>query len=259
MNDDFSPLETIQLAMRKWWLIALLMILGGLFGILFYQLRQPVYEATVAFSMGIDYTRTGPISQYDGDHALGMAGTLISSTRIKEEVISTARENGFEIEFDSLHENSFLERKAHVWILRVQSEDPATAASLANFWAEIALRELTNAYQHALEKEKLERYGLSLVNCLEMTVSTQPISAPCQFGSMRSLQEEITLVQANIMEEKQASYNIFPGLLFGEVSKAVVPTDPVRYGRGSLALAGMVIGFTIALLLIHIPRKQRRL
>ena len=257
MDNDFSPLETINLILRKWWLLALMLAVGGLVGILFFQMRQPIYEATVSFAMGIDYTRTGPITQYDEDHALGMAGALITSSRIKEKVVEKAAYRGIDIGFDQLHTNAFLERKAHVWILRIQHENPETAAQLANIWAEIASNRLEEAYQHALKKESLERYAISLSDCLQMSVASGPVLATCQVISVEELQEMIAQLNDKILAEKQASYNIFPGLLFGEVTQAVVPQKPVRYGRGSIVLAGMSIGLIAGIFLIHTPLNRQ--
>lgn len=258
MDDEFSPAEAVKNALHKWWLIALTTAVGGLLAILFFQLRQPIYEATVSFALGIDYTRTGPITQYDEDHALGMVGMLITSTRVKEEVVSTAQEQGIEVSFDQLHLNSILERKAHVWILRVHHPDPQTAADIANIWADVALARLEEAYQHAVRKELLERYASSITSCLETITVGQPVLAPCQNLTLDEMQSTLAQLEDEIFAEKQASYNIFPGLLFGEVTKAVVPNRPIRYGRGSLALAGMAMGLIAGLLIVQVASSLRQ-
>lgn len=258
MDDEFSPAEAVKLALNKWWLIALTTVVGGLFAILFFQLRQPIFEATVSFTIGIDYTRTGPVTQYDEDHALGMAGSLITSTRVKEEVVAIAQEQGIDVSFDQIHLNSILERKAHIWILRVHHQNPEVAANIANIWADVAMARLEEAYQHAIQKENLERYASSITSCLEMVIASQPVFATCHNMTLDEMQSTLAQLEEKIFAEKQSSYNIFPGLLFGEVTKAVVPNQPIRYARGNLAIAGMVIGLIAGLLIIQVVPNLRQ-
>ncbi len=79
MLASFSPREKVLTILTYWWVVAAAAILGGLAGLGAYALKTPVYEAQVHIAIGIDFTRTGYMEQYDKDLALGAAAGVILS------------------------------------------------------------------------------------------------------------------------------------------------------------------------------------
>ena len=207
MSSDFSPLETLQAAARKWWLLAGLMLIGALAGLAFSLLQPPVYEAVVSFSLGIDFTRTGVMTQYEQDLALGMAGNQIRSTGLARQVAEDARAAGIDAAKE-LIDGSTIEQ--HFWNLRVQHTDPQAAAFLANAWAERAMDWLEEAHRHAENLESLQAYSRSLESCLAQFAAAEPASRLCNPANLDELQQELALVRAAMETEQAASRNIIP-------------------------------------------------
>ena len=54
-SSDFSPLEAFNLALRRWWLIAIFRPVGGLLGWGFSRLHAPRYDAQALLVINIDY------------------------------------------------------------------------------------------------------------------------------------------------------------------------------------------------------------
>jgi len=257
MSSDFSTLETLQAAARKWWLLAGLMLIGALAGLAFSLLQPPVYEAVVSFSLGIDFTRTGVMTQYEQDLALGMAGNQIRSTGLARQVAEDARAAGIEITAKELIDSSTIERKHYIWNLRVQHTDPQAAAFLANAWAERAMDWLEEAHRHAENLESLQAYSRSLESCLAQFAAAEPASRLCNPANLDELQQELALVRAAMETEQAASRNIIPALLFEDTLLAEVPSQPRLYNRIPLMLAGAFIGLIAGLWLVYLRTPQR--
>ncbi len=100
---SFNFLDLLKaIAARGFWLV-IAMIAGGLLGWGVTTFKHPLYEADAVFTVTIDYTRTGYLSDIQEDQAMRGIGSLIGSDYILQKTID---------ESNSIHANfSFSEIK----------------------------------------------------------------------------------------------------------------------------------------------------
>ncbi|MCD4672804.1 MAG: hypothetical protein K8R77_09085 [Anaerolineaceae bacterium] len=256
-NSQFTPKNTLDAALRYWWLVVAAMLLGAGAGWAFHRARPEIYESRASLAAGIDFARTGPLSDLEEDQAMELVGDVIKATDTKLMAIDLARTQGVDVPLESFDVNSFPERQNYLWVLRVRHVAPEASAVLTNAWLDAAYAALEEAYGHALIAEGLLQYTQSLTSCLENSVSSEPVQTLCSAGNLAEIQEELLVVNEAKKEEILASRGLFPAMAFTVVDRAPVPSAPIQYGRNTLVLSGAVLGFVLAVWLIYlqIPSK----
>ncbi|MRR31505.1 hypothetical protein EG834_14540 [bacterium] len=241
MVATISPREKALTILTYWWVVAAAAILGGLAGLGIFALKEPVYEAQVSITMGINFARTGYMEQYDKDLALGLAGSLIYSADVLQQVVDDAQAENIAVDFASLKHDSSLERKSYEWILRVRHTNPEQAVFLANHWIDLGVASLGTALQHAVSADGLQEYMNSLETCVEQ-VAVNAVVPACPYASLTELQTNLSRTENEFLLEKQAARNVFPYISYQVTQLATTPQAPVVYGRNNLVLAGLLIG-----------------
>ncbi|HCU56883.1 MAG TPA: hypothetical protein DF984_01395 [Anaerolineaceae bacterium] len=208
-------IETMNNLFRRWWLIAVFAIVGGLLALAFSALKPPKYEAEAIFSASIDYRdinfenlvdeTESPLtfSQYDIDMALSAVHTVL--LQVRDEAFTFAQSLDPSLEAETFENNMLIERQLGLWYLRYRHEDAQTAQSIVNYWAELGI---------------------------------------------------------DVMKAGQAAETIEPYVLVELTSEASLPQSPVYQNRNTLALAGIVAGFALGILVVDIqyrfiPRKEQ--
>lgn len=255
MDKSFSPLETFKRALRYWWLIFLLMVIGGLTGWVIHLLRPATYEASATISFAIDYGQTGQLTDVEEDQMLGLVGDVIASPQVIDKVIAHGQQEGLIIDPVVFKKSIFPERKDYLWIMHVRLSDPQAAARLSGLWSEEAYAMLSSALDHATTASKVQKYMDGLVSCLQQTVVTQPDQALCD-QDLAKIQQDLLAAGKELHQEQLASQGVLPALRFDEPAKPLVPTSPVQGGRNQLVLAGAIIGFLLGVMSLYldIPR-----
>jgi uncharacterized protein involved in exopolysaccharide biosynthesis len=244
-ENGFAPLHALQTTMRFWWFIFLLMLAGGGIAWLIHRIQPSQFEAVARFSANIDYVSTGPLSQYEEDTALNGIGDLIYSNAVIQKVVDRAAAEGIRTSLVELKRAAVLERRFDIWELRVRNADPNLAERLANLWVEQGQAALIEGYQHALQADHINRYLLSLENCLAETAASEPSSAQCSRARFAQIQEDIRQAGKVLSQERLASRGLFSGVMIGPVDQASLPEKPVIYQRNQVILAGCLIGFLL--------------
>jgi len=257
MLATISPREKALTILTFWWVVAAAAILGGLAGLAIFALKDPVYEAQVSITMGIDFARTGYMEQYDKDLALGTAAGIIYSADVLQQVVDEAQASDIPVDYDTLKNDSIIERKSFVWLLRVRHNDPEQAAILANRWMELGIAALDTAAQHAIRADGLQEYMNSLETCLEQ-VAVNALVPACPYHSVNELQSELSVSQTEFLLEKQAARNLFPQVTYSVSQPATLPQAPVNYGRNNLVLAGLLIGLLAGITFVTSGFSTRR-
>ncbi len=243
---EFSPRDELDRILRQWWLIALFTIWGGLVGWLIFQTRTPVYEAEAVFTISIDFTQTGELTQFEEDHAVSGILTILYSTPVLDQVLVEAHNQGIPVDLPGLLSQSSFERKQSRWMLRVRDRDPQRAATLANLWADATLTALQEAHRNALTAQARQAYLVFLQGCLApATPGTGTEGVACSELDPAELPEEIDQTARELQQELADSQGIFPALVFDLAQRAHIPTEPVRYGLNSMIFAGAMIGFLL--------------
>ena len=240
-----SPWLALQTSLRFWWLLVLLITLGGVGGWLFFLSHPPLYEAVTNFSVGIDFVQTGNMSQFEEDVAINTLGDLLLSNSVVDQVVAQARAEGLMVDYQTIRRMTLAERKLNVLNLRVQSTDIALAEHVAQVWVKVGWQTLREAYVHAVQAERLDRYISGLETCLEKAVVIEPAQTLC--GDMRFEEVQNSLREAGVVlaAERVASHGLFAGLRLGEEEAPVVSPRPVRYGQGQSVLAGSLLGLLL--------------
>ena len=257
-EDAWVPLEALQRALQRWWWIVLLMLLGGAAGEVIHRIQPPLYESQAAFSFGIDFARTGALTDIEEDYALGVAGDVLNGDAVLQGVQQRAAQSGLALDAAALRPMLFAERRNNVWLLRVRSEDARKARQVAQLWADEAQAQLEQAYQHAAQVDALQRYQDSLVGCLQNSVATEPAHAVCNLGNLAAIQQEIEQTGQALKTEKAASRGLFSALTFERSQEPALAAAPRGTQRPVLILAGALVGFLLSLWLVQIPGRHGR-
>jgi hypothetical protein len=248
MKNSFIPFDIFKQATLSWWWVAILMIIGGLLGLFIHGFTPPIFEAQAIFSITIDYTRTGYLSDIQEDQAMRGIGSLIGSDLILQRTVMAALTKGLDITLDEFKQKSTLERGEFEWFIRFRDKDAHRAADLVNQWADNAFQELSDASLHALRAEELSNYLDSIETCLQRTTFGSDAKAPCSFPNLPIILEEIQKTGEIVYQEKEASRGLMPALSINLVEKSPVPSSPVVYNRNAFILAGSLIGLLIGII-----------
>jgi capsular polysaccharide biosynthesis protein len=264
MSDlEFSPRQTIKVIFSRWYIMVILMVLGGLSGLLFHYLQPPIYEATAGITINLYFDKR-ELTQYEADTALNAAGAIISSTRFSDTFLEELQNRGFSLQDTSrIQKNSSIDALQSVWDLHVRDTDPEAAAEYANLWATIAEQTLNDALVHALLAEQLQNQINSLQSCLPpLTPIPDPpiVVEACHSYSLDDIHTALQSRATEMAEEQHLSQGILSITSISLNHSAAVPAEPVLYGQGNLVLAGACIGFFLSLWVTNIPnvRLHRR-
>ncbi len=251
MPEAFSPYDFMAHMLRYWKLVILMMIVGGLTGWLIHLSKPPLYESQSSISFAFNVTRYGPLPQIDEDAAMGAVGTIIATSPVPEFVYQQALHNGIhDLDPFPVGRSVFIERKSYQWVIRVRNPDPQAAAFIANSWAQRAFQELQVVSQHAERADALRIYLQSLESCLERMVVTEPSTAQCSLGSQADLLRLLQTVGAEFLTEQSLGRGFLPYLLFNPPGQAAPAIQPDQFGSNTLVLAGILIGFLLAILVV---------
>jgi capsular polysaccharide biosynthesis protein len=257
MSDfEFSPRQTIKVIFSRWWVMVILMILGGLFGLLFHFLQPPVFEATAGITIDLYFDKR-ELTPFEADAALNAAGAIISSTRLSDTFLAELQNRGFSLQDVSrIQKNSSIDAMKSVWDLHVRDYDPEAAAEYANLWASTAEQTLNDALVHSLLAEQLQNQINSLQSCLPpLTPVQEPLIVveACHSYSLDDIDTRLESWAIEMADEQRLSQGILSITSISLNHSAAVPAEPVLYGQANLVLAGACIGFFLSLWVTNIP------
>jgi len=267
---DFSPLEAFEFALRRWWLIAIFVLAGGLLGWGFTRLHAPRYDARAMLVITIDYQQAPELVQqtddhYMEDHIIGAAYAVVISTYVLDQVNAELQAQGYSLDWKKYIRNLAWERKRSEFWLRVRDRDPKMAVTVADLWAEKAYSALVEFHQHAVNARILREYLAALSACppppeIESPdgLDTRPPSL-CGNGSPPEIQQAIETVTAQIEVETAGSNALIPALAFSLGRKADIPVTPSAYRRSLVLAAGALLGCAAGIVAVSISGRYRRL
>lgn len=238
-NQEFSPRETLERAFKRWWVIVLMTVLGGLVGWTFHFFNPPVYEATSFVTANMDFQQRA-LTQYEEDYAFDSAGSISMWDDVENQIIAEAKIRGIPIELNQLGQQMFFERKQSVFELHIRNRDPQIAAQLANIWAEKFYEALNGALEHAIRADQIQ----AQIDAINGSLSSgSPVISPQAQTTLKTLSDEL-------LQEQQSSQGIISIMKFAVTGSATAPQKPVLYYLANLVLAGACIGFIVSLWLV---------
>lgn len=215
-----------------------------------HQNQPPIYQAEGVISVGIDFTRTGEMTDIEEDQLLGIVGDVAASSTVIKRVVERAQGEQYVINEEAFKEISFADRSQYRWILRIRHSNPMVAARLAEIWTEEAYEALLTALEHSIQASSLQRYLDSLESCLQKSVVASPAEAYCQLNNLPELSSVLNETGKLAIEEKIASQGVLPATTITLTSMPATPTSPVLYRQGGVILAGALAGFFVAAFII---------
>jgi len=249
MADTFNPLDVMRFMVKKWWITALSMIVGGICALVLTNFLPPLYESSASFSVTIDYTKTGALSDIQEDQAMRGLGNLIVSDDVIENVINALNTQLPLYSREQFDKESALDREEFLWTLRYRSSDPIFARDVVQVWVEISKTLIQEGLVHAqiVDSEREILWGLE--QCLQHATSQNYVETLCGFASTNEIVDEIVILSKLINEEKKASRGLFSPLAVQIMKNPQIPLVPVRHQRNLFVSAGIAVGLLISFLL----------
>jgi capsular polysaccharide biosynthesis protein len=247
---EYSPLDTFQNILNRWWLIVLLALIGGGVGWVFHRMQPPTYEARAVLTAIIDYTQTAPLTEYDHDQTIGIVMAVVLSKDVVDETIIKAQNQQVPVQGLEYGSTIFLERKHSVLELIVRDANPQNAAALANLWAETAYKSLVEAQGNAVQARVLRGQLIALEKCMQLPATSSDKPEICSGFPAEDIPMKIQALEPQVQETELRTMGIIPPLFFELSQNAGVPSKPVAYGANMLVLSGAMIGFIAGVLVV---------
>jgi uncharacterized protein involved in exopolysaccharide biosynthesis len=250
--DRFNLLNLLKRVSDKWLMIAGFMIFGALAGLSCSRLIQPIYESTAVFSVTIDYTQTGALTDIQEDQAMRGVGSVLMSDRvILQTLVQLKNQANLNISKSDFLQDASIDREEFQWTIRYRSIDQENAATIARIWSETANDEINLALVHANTNKGLMENMASLTDCLAKPSSN--ILSYCLINDTHELVKVIGELSSQIQAQKQESLGLFHALSVILINGAEQPQTPVLGQRNVLAIGGIFIGLITGVIAAAIP------
>jgi capsular polysaccharide biosynthesis protein len=246
---ELTPLEQFERVWRRWWLIPLLILLGGGLGWAYRFIQPPLYQARSTMLVEIDYTQTGTIEEFERDQILISATAILYSPTVLDQVAADLERQGISPSALRFGRTIFFERQQTKVFLVARNPDRQTAKIVAQTWAERGYAALLAAQMHAIRAQSLQQYAAALQTCpTPPPVDPAPPSL-CGQTSLAEVQQALETVNAQIGQESQASLGMLPAIVISQPQEGLAPGDPVIYHTPWLILAGATLGGLVGIYL----------
>jgi uncharacterized protein involved in exopolysaccharide biosynthesis len=208
MQDEFELLGTFNHLLRRWWIILVIAIVGGLAGLGVSMMLKPLYQAEGIINASIDFTEINfddlvdrygdPVvfTQYDEDLALQVVQRIAFSR--SDDTFEYALTLDPDLTQEEFDKNSLIERYHAHWYLRYRHKDPEVAQAIVNEW----IKKTMSALGKVQESGKAESF-----------------------------------------------------VIIDLISEAGLPQTPIYQNRGTLVLAGTVIGFIVGIIVVDVKKR----
>jgi len=248
MNKIIRPLDVLQSVTKRWWITALSMVMGGFCALLIARFIPPVYEASASFSVTIDYTRTGALSDIQEDQAMRGIGYVITSDEVVESTIDEVKLHQSDYSRVQFEKDGTLDREEFRWTLRYRSSNPALAEKVAIIWADKSNSVIQEGLIHAQIVDSVTEVLWGLEDCLERSTGQFGTADLCGLGSSQDIVNEIAQLSQLILEEKTQTRGLFAPLTVQMVQQPRYPDSPVRHQKNLLTAAGNMAGLIMSIL-----------
>jgi hypothetical protein len=245
MNDRLKPLEIIEVSIRYWWALVILMLTGAVIGYASFTFTPPVYESQAIFSFLIDNTKTGTLTDLAQDGTIVAAGDVFYSTDVVQQVVDAAKKQGILLNVNDFRHYAFIERSNSEWTIRFRSNNPDVSSKIVNIWADSSYEQFKTGMQHARLSGLYQHQLEGLVRCVEQVPSVEPAAPICGFATFSELEENIKMVSEKEISETEQSMSLLPAFSITLSRRSEGPGVRVGEGRSIFILAGALVGLLI--------------
>lgn len=241
-KEEFNLWDYVKYISSNWMILLLSLIIGGLIGYILNFQIPPIYQSSSSFSVTIDYTQTGALSDIQEDQTMSnIGGVLLSDSVIQETINQLKAENSIFITADDFRGNAFVDREDFRWTIRYRGGEPEVVYHVVRQWSLIAEKFFDEALAHA---QTAESY-LRILEQLQDYYQSYPLDpGMTNYGEMLldDILKEIIKICREIEKEKKSSLGIFYPVSINLVSGAVFPEKPFRNKVNLFVLAGAFAG-----------------
>lgn len=252
MTNDFSTKHLFSRIIHYWWILAALMILGGLIGFLATLLFKPVYESTAAVSTTLDYAVLGKVDDWEEDQVYSAIGDIITSTDVKDEVLALALADGVELTGPQIDKYFSADRQDTRWVMRVRADSAKIARKLNMYWSTAVMDALTQLKTDSETTLVMQQYLFSLADCFEQSVAIEPVAMSCDIQDIDELRAEMAKTSEQTKDMTNRSAFVLTHTSFALTTEPTLPTDSVLYTRNLMVLCGALIGLFLGLILFSL-------
>jgi hypothetical protein len=257
-NRGFSAEEIFHAATNFWWMILVCLVIGGLLGLLYSSLTEPLYEASATILLSVDRNRALVPDDITVYQANDRVRELILSDKTLQGVLERLGDQA-ESEFynspATLREHLRIAQHEASFELYFYANKPKLAADGANDWAQSSLSALEDAFLHAVRAAEFQD-AIYESHC---TLSLQDDGAQeravwvCSTGWTDKHTDSLP---ESLMNEVMASRGILPFYSFALGREANEPNQPVLWSRSRFVIAGLGLGGLIGVLASVLIRER---
>lgn len=234
--------KTLIFIAQRWYGLVVGMLAGGLLAFGLSYFIPPLYESHAVFSVTIDYTQTGMLTDVEEDQAMRGVGSVIFSDETTTATLQELAQTGLNLSKDEFYDDAVFDREEFRWAIRYRDPDPQNAFQVVGAWSGQADAFLQDSLEHARVAAAYQRQLNGLVECLQRTAQEEASSNFCSPQKSDQLITEIQRYSKLISAELAQSRALFSAVAVELVKHAYVPSQPVRAQKNVLVLNGAFIG-----------------
>jgi len=251
MQVEYSIMDHFLQLLKFWWVIVILAVAGGVFGYEVSTVRTPVYESKGVITVGIDFVKSGQLTDVEEDQALNNATDIAGSSTVMKLVVEATQGKGIDLTLDELAKIGSVDRNGFQITLRVESPNSQKAYDIATIWVSKAEEVLNEALQQALKAESLNRIMTSEETCIQQATLINPSNPSCETFSQISLAKALAATENEYFDSKTKSLGLLSSLSFTISQEPQLPIIPRIYNRNILTLCGAIVGFIAGIVLVE--------
>ena len=236
---------------KRWWLTALLIAVGGIGGVFLSSLFDPVYLASAAQSLSVDFSATGALSDLDVDRMIAACEDVAVSSEVLNDV--SAKTGLQPAAFRTI---AAVQRTNDRMILSVQGASEVEALVRARLWLESTSAALTSKVRYALQADAVHSALAGMVRC-GLDLAAEPSSKRCELSGA-ALDREIERLSAEAAGYERLSAGVSSAIRFGTPDFEGIRIRRLTGTRAAFALCGAILGAAAAVAVAWIVSRIRR-
>jgi LPS O-antigen subunit length determinant protein (WzzB/FepE family) len=241
--DTVNHNDPIKRVLSRWSTLIVAGMLGALLGLIYSYFRPPIYQAEAILGVNINYGVTEPLELIVEDRVLNRVAAVIMADktlgRVLDETSESVRKDRQWEEPSDLRQSIRIDQRLAEWGLVVVDPDPVTAANIAQLWAYSSLQVLDEATEHAWRALALLGESFDVECDLIRAEDGTSRGWTCQ---VEPLDLDPDSLSGELQKEIARSKGILPNLSYELLRDASPPSSPVVWDRGTVILAGALIG-----------------
>lgn len=257
MVDDISPRDSLEHALRFWWVIALAMVIGGVAGWVIARFSTPVYEAWAGYRVTLDeeavlaeLQKTKPNAELTYEVRapyLTPVALVFFLPEVRSEVQERAQGEGLDFPLNGFKTGQLsLDQRRSDWTIVVRHRDSETAARLANLWVAVADEHLQKAREQSALAMSIKLRMSALSKCfLNASLADGNQCAGTSFPDTEELQVQYLELDRQYQSALSESKGISTLVNFEPGGVAQAPIRPIYYHTGLLIVVGSLIGLIV--------------